>query len=162
MSLMSFVNDGIDFIGETADELINAATGEIENIIGSAKTAISNLYDGGFVGMSKEGFENLNQKIETYCKSIEEEINKFNEEAKNSEAYAGEISTAVHEYVKAIQGLLTAYVSTMRINQEQAILAFNQFHSSEQKIAQNITQDAQSVTKNAEQIRTGSAKIALE
>lgn len=162
MSIRSVVNNTIGNVGDTIETLVTNAKSTISNIVGTATTGIGNLYSGGFVGMSREGMEQLNTAVENYCQTIEEAINEFNDEASRADAYAGEISDAVHEYVEGMKKMLSAYVSTMRKDQEEAAKAFNAFHSSEQSISQDVTSDAGDIKSNAESIRVESSKISLE
>lgn len=162
MSIRSVANNTIGNAGDTIATLVNNAKSAISNIVGTASTGIGNLYSGGFVGMSREGMEQLNTAVENYCQTIEEAISEFNDEASRADAYAGEISDAVHEYVEGMKKMLSAYVSTMRTNQEEAANAFNTFHSSEQSISQDVTSDAGDIKSNAESIRVESSKISLE
>ncbi len=162
MSIRSVTNNTISTVGDSIATLVTNAKSAISNIVGTATTGIGNLYSGGFVGMSREGIEQLNTAVENYCQTIEEAIKEFNDEASRADAYAGEISDAVHAYVEGMKEILSAYVSTMRKDQEEAAKAFNEFHSQEQSIAQDVSSDAADIKSNAESIRVESSKIALE
>lgn len=162
MSIKSMVQNITGMVGDNIDSLVNTASSTIENIIGTASTNLSNLYGGGFIGMSKAGMESLNTAIDKYCQTIESVINEFNDEASRADAYKGEISDAVHTYVEAIKKLLSSYVSTMRKEQEEAVVAYNQLHSSEKSFAQDVESDSSDIASNAESIRVESTKISLE
>ena len=162
MSIQSRINNITSSIGDTIDSIVNSTTSKLSGIVNTATTGLSNLYAGGFVGMSRDGMEQLNAAVENYCKTIEDKINEFNDEASRADAYKGEISDAVHVYVEEKKKLLSAYVSTMRKEQEDAANAYNEFHKSEKGFASDIENDSSDVTSDAESIRTESTKISLE
>lgn len=162
MSIKSEIQNITGFLGDSIDSVLNSATSKIENIIGTASTGLSNIYAGGFIGMSQSGMEALNTAIDKYCRTIEEAINAFNDEASRADAYKGEISEAVHAYVEAMKKLLSSYVSTMRKEQEEAILAYNQLHASEKSFAQDVQSDSSNIESDAANIRVEATNISLE
>lgn len=162
MSIKSSIQNIGYNIQDSIDSVLTQARGKIENIIGTVSTGVGNFYSGGFIGMSKSGMESLTSAVEKYCKTIEDSINEFNDEASRAEAYKGEISDAVHAYVEAMKKLLASYVSTMRREQEEAVMAYNQLHASEKSFAQDVESDSSNIESDAANIRVESTNISLE
>ena len=162
MSIQSTVGNITHNVQDVFDTVVNGASSKLEGIVGTISTAVTNLYSGGFVGLSREGMAELDSALETYIGELEDIINGFNEEADAADAYAGQIKTAVHEYVVSVQKLLSAYVTTLRQEVEEANEAFNNMNQADQDVSQNVTSDASDVAGNAESIRKDSVTVSLE
>lgn len=125
----------------------------IENIVGTATTSLSNIWGGGFTGMSKEGIEELKTSLNKYCQEIEELIGGFDQNGDITMALQGDTQTAAYDFIDAIKQLLQAYVSTMRQEIDEADEAYNNFAMSSQSISQDVESAAQDIRSNASQIR---------
>ena len=162
MSIQSTVGNITHSVQDGFNEISNRASSTLQGIVGTISTSVTNLYSGGFVGLSREGMAELDTALEEYIGELEETINGFNEEADAGDAYAGQIKTAVHEYVVAVQALLSAYVTRLRQEIDEANEAFNNMHQADQDISQNVTSDAGDVTSDAQSIRVDSSTISLD
>ena len=162
MSIQSTVGNLVHSVQDGWDDVSNRAASSLTGIVGTLSTAVTTLYSGGFVGLSREGMAELDSALETYIGELEDIINGFNEEADAADAYAGQIKTAVHEYVVAVQALLSAYVTRLRQEIDEANEAFNNMNQADQDISQNVTSDAADVTSDAQSIRVDSSTISLD
>lgn len=162
MSLSTFASNTINKVGNTVKSLVNDVKSKISNIIGNASANFTSLWDGGFAGISKEGIEELKVALNNYVNEIEAHINEFNPLDCLQGAVAGEIREAVFDYATGVKALLSAYVSTMRVNLDDLDAAFNAYISQTNELAEYITSDADDIRAAAKKIDLDTANgIAL-
>ena len=140
-------------IMDNLSSVLTTAKTQIENIIGGATTSLTNVWDGGFVGMSASGKDELKNNLENYCNRIQAIIDGFNHEGDISSAFKGDIEVAAKDFVAAIKELLQAYVSTMRQEISELEDAYNSFIAASSGVAQDVHDAAQDIRSNADSIR---------
>jgi HPt (histidine-containing phosphotransfer) domain-containing protein len=153
MSLQSRVGDITRGVQDTINEALNQADSLFENIIGNATTALNNIWDGGFAGMSADGMESLKTALENYCKNIEAQIASFNEQGNLEIALKGEAQAAAVDFVGAVKQLLQAYVSRMRQEISEADEAYNNWIAASKGLASDVRSDADDIRSNAASVR---------
>ncbi|MBQ6841577.1 MAG: hypothetical protein IJO63_05660 [Bacilli bacterium] len=153
ISLSSFFDNIGNDVENWFENLFSGAKTQLENVVGSVTTGFSNLWSGGFAGISESGVEDIKAALKTYCDAIEEQIATFDEEGNISNAYKGEIQTAAREFIRAIKQILQAYVSTMKVSIEDATNAYNNYKAAASDISQDVTADAADVRAQAQSIR---------
>lgn len=153
MSIRSFLGNTVNVVGDTAGSVINSARITLENIVGSVTTGFSNLWEGGFTGMSQTGVEDLKAALQKYCDDIEAIINGFDETGDISAALKGEAQQAAIDFIKAIKTMLEAWVSQIKVNISELDEAYRLFTEDNKNIAQDVQQAASDIRQNAEQIR---------
>lgn len=153
MSIRSTVGNLTHSVQDTLSTALNTAKTQLENIVGSTTTTLSNVWSGGFVGMSEAGFEDLKTQLTNYCQDIQDIITGFDEKGNIEVALKGELQTAAADFIAAIKELLTAYVSTMKQEIEEADEAYQNFMQSGQSVAQDVNSAASEIRSNASSIR---------
>ena len=133
-------------------KLTNLGT-QIESIVGNATASLSNIWAGGFTGMSETGIIELKDALSKFCDEIQAKIDSFDQTGDITSAFKGKSQTAVYEFIAAIKTLLQAYVSTMRVEIDEAEEAYRNFASSDQTISQNVQSAASEIRSNASSIR---------
>lgn len=126
---------------------------KLESVVGTTTTRFTNLWDGGFAGISEQGIEELKNELKNFCSAIEDQIASFDEEGEIANAYKGVIADAARDFIRAIEEILKAYVSTMKVNISEADLAFKNYKAGSQAISQNVIADAADIRKEAQSIR---------
>ena len=136
----------------SSGKLTNLGT-QIESIVGNATASLSNIWAGGFTGMSESGIIELKDALTKYCDEIQAKIDSFDQSGDITSAFKGKSQTAVYDFISAIKSLLQAYVSTMRVEIDEAEEAYKNFANSDQSIAQNVQSAADEIRSNANSIR---------
>lgn len=154
MSIQSVVGNIQHKVGETIDSTLGTARTTWENIVGGVTTGFTNLWSGGFVGMSEGEIGNLKTALQTYCDEIQGIIDGFDQRGDITDAYKGEIQNAAYEFIAAVKELLKAYVAQMKKELSEIDEAYANFQASSQSVAQNVTSDAEQIRSNAQQMNT--------
>jgi len=153
MSVQSGISGVHSIQSNVVDTIISSARTYFENLIGTLGTTLSNFWDGGFAGINENGLEDLVSAINTYCANIQGLIDEFNENAAVEIAYKGAIQIAAADFIKSVKEILQAYVSTIRRNVEESRVAFQNYAQGAQQISQSVSSDAQSVRSKANEIK---------
>ena len=110
MSIESTIQNTSMLVNATIQDKVGQIKGRINNLTNSATTALSSLWDGGFVGISEaEITGTLIPAINKYCDTIMDQIRQFNAAAETSVAFRGAPEEAVTIFVQAVKELLTNY-----------------------------------------------------
>lgn len=127
----------------------------IENILGTLKTGLSNIFDGGFAGLDEKNYNILQSAIEKYVSDAQNIVAEFNPDNNGADiAYKGDVKVAVDDFLAAIKLILQAYVSTMKIEIAESKTAFEEWHrQTRDDVAKKVTQNASEIEKNAEKIK---------
>ena len=96
MSLQSSVGNVTRSATESVKSILSTTTGKIENTIGTATTAVTNVWSGGFAGISTANATALENAINTYIQGIQDTIQGFNENANLENAYKGAEQEFLH------------------------------------------------------------------
>lgn len=151
------VKSALDNIQHSVEDNISSvlATGRttFSNIVGSATTSLTNIYSGGFTGMSETGLAELKQAIDSYCNDIEEIISSFNQEGDISSAFRGNIKDAAYDFIETVKELLQAYVSTTRQELKELDEAYQNFLAADKSVSVDVLNDASDIRSNANSIR---------
>lgn len=153
MSLQSTFQNTTMAANATIQSTIGQIRGRISNLANSATTALSGLWDGGFVGISEaEITGTLIPAINRYCDTIMDQIRQFNAAAETSVAFRGAPEEAVTIYVQAVKELLTNYVRLMQLEASTAKRAFEQWNQGQQNVAQSARSSAQDIRAAAQDL----------
>lgn len=129
----------------------------IENILGTLKTGLSNIFDGGFAGLDEKNYSTLQTAIEKYITTAQNIVAEFKPDKNGADvAYKGDVKVAVDKFLDAIKLILQAYVSTMKIEIAESNTAFEEWHR------QTTDDVAKKVSTNAEKIEENAKKISLD
>lgn len=155
MTIESGLGNLVTGAGNAGQAGLAWANARLENIVGSVKTGLGNIWGGGFAGISIERINSdLIPAVNKYCETIESAINQFNADADVTSSFAGtELETAVQDFIKAIKELLAAYVSTMRKEIAAINSAYEQYTSGAQNVASNVASNASEIRAAANDIR---------
>lgn len=126
-----------------------------QNAIGSATATFSTLWDGGFVGIDVNNYMVIRDEIDALMTKVEQVLSEFNAQAEFETGVKGEASEAASEYVKAVNELLIAYVTTYRNFIKLADDAVEQ-------MKQGDTQNAASIRSAADEIRARANDIRVD
>src|SRR5574344_77442 len=123
------IRDTVGQLSRSFHDIISEALGKgntiVNNTVGTVNTGFSNIWAGGFTGMSKSGMEELKTSLTTYVKEVQEIIDGFDQTGDITSALKGDVQTAAYDFIAAIKELLKAYVSLLRQEIEQADKAYN-------------------------------------
>ena len=154
---MASIQSSIGNITRTATEsvksVISNVTGKFDGIVGTASTAVTNVWSGGFAGINTANADSLKTAINTYIQGIQETINGFNENANLENAYKGSVQVATQEFLRAVKALLQAHVSLMRQNLSEFELVIQNYTQASQEAGSQVSQQAEEIRANAESIR---------
>lgn len=114
---------------------------------------VGHLWNGGFAGINEEGINTLNSNLDGYCQEIQDIINGFDETGDITSALKGRIQEAAQEFIKAIKDLLTAYVSTIKKEQDEALDAYRRYSEQTEELSTKVEADADDIRAQAQQIR---------
>lgn len=152
MSIRSTIGNITRNVQDTLSTTLTTAKTQIENIVGSTTTSLSNIWSGGFTGMSETGIAELKTQLTNYCQEIQDIIEGFDQTGDITSALKGEVQTSAYDFIAAIKTLLEAYVSTMKQEIEEADEAYQNFLTSSQSIAQDVNDAASDIRSNASSI----------
>ena len=127
----------------------------VESVIGKIGMQFTQLWSGGFRGMSEQGIAELKTQITKYCESVQDVINSFDQTGDITSALKGEVQTAAYDFIAAIKELLQAYVSTMRQEIQEVQEAYDNFVKAGSSIASDVR-------SNADDVRSDAARISLD
>lgn len=152
MSIRSTVGNITHSVQDTLSSVLTTAKTQIENIVGTTTTSLTNIWSGGFTGMSESGMAELKTQLTNYCQEIQELIESFDQTGDITVALKGDVQTAAYDFIAAIKTLLQAYVSTMKQEIAEADEAYRNFLASGQSIAQDVSDAASDIRSNASNI----------
>lgn len=152
MSISSTIGNISYNVQDNISSLLSFGRTSIENIVGTTTTSLSNLWDGGFTGMSEAEMENLKQALTKYCADIQDVISGFDQTGDITQALKGDVQTAAYDFIAAIKVLLQAYVSTMKQEIAEADEAYRNFVASGKSISQDVQAAAADIRQNAKSI----------
>lgn len=155
MSIRSSISNITHTTEDKLTSILTMGKTRLDNIVGKTTTAlsVSNIWSGGFTGMSEDGIANLKSYLSTYCEDIQATIDGFDQTGDITSALRGDVQTAAYDFIDAIKKLLQAYVSTMRQEIDEADEAYKNYTSAAKSIAADTTSDASDIRKNADSIR---------
>lgn len=137
---------------DSLSSVLTTSKTQIENIVGGATTSLSNVWSGGFTGMSETGVAELKTQLTTYCENIQALIDGFDQTGDITSALKGEVQNAAYDFIAAIKTLLQAYVSTMKQEIDEVEEAYQNFVNSGRSIAQDVQAAASDIRSNASSI----------
>lgn len=153
MSIRSTVGNFSHNVSDNISTALNTAKTQFSNIVGTAKTGLSSVWAGGFVGMSDSGFSELDTAITNYIAEVQDIINGFDETGDISSAFQGELQEAAYDFIEASKETLTAYVSFLKQDQEEMKEAYENFKLAASSVASDVRANAESIRSNANSIR---------
>ena len=153
MAIKSTLGNMSYSVQDTLSSILTTTKTQIGNIVGSVSTSLSNIWQGGFTGMSESGFAELKTQLSNYCNDVQGLIDGFDQTGDITSALKGDVQTAAYEFIGAIKELLKAYVSRMRQEISEADEAYANFLQSSQSISQDVQSAAQEIRTNASQIK---------
>lgn len=153
MSIRSTVGNIQHNVGDIISGAHNTARTQLSNIVGSAQTALTNVWSGGFTGMSDTGIAELKTQLTNYCQEVQDIISGFDQTGDITSALKGEPQDAAYEFIEAIKELLQAYVSTMKQEIDEMDEAYNNFVQSGTSIASDVRSHANDIRTDANSIR---------
>lgn len=153
MSLQSSLGNIASSIGNDIAGAVNSISAKLNGILGNAKSQITSIWDGGFVGIDMSNAPMIADALEKYISTIQSTLDKFNQITDIDRALKGASAEAAKEFLDAIKELMSAYVTQMRQDSRdlQEIMA-NYEHGS-QDIAKQVSTNAQAIKAAAEEIR---------
>lgn len=152
MSIRSTVGNIAHNVQDRLASVLSSERTKIENIVGTTTTSLSNIWSGGFTGMSETGIADLKTNLTNYCQKIEDLIGEFDQTGDITSALKGDVQTAAYDFIAAIKTLLQAYVSTMRQEIDEVDEAYRNFVASGQSISQDVNAAADDIRSSASSI----------
>lgn len=152
MSVRSTVGNITHSVDDVVSNALSGARTALENIVGNVSTSLSNIWSGGFVGMSESGMQELCAQIENYCQSIEDSISQFDEKGNIENALKGDVQVAAVDFIAAVKELLQEYVGTMRQEINESEEAYDNFIQSGKSISQDVETAANDIRGTADSI----------
>lgn len=152
-SIRSTIGNFEHLVHDTISSVLASARTQIQNLVGTATSRLSNIWSGGFTGMSEQGMADLKAQLSSYCQDVQDLIDSFDQTGDITSALRGEVQTAAYDFIAAIKSLLQAYVSTMRQEIDEADEAYRNFASSDKSISQDVESSASDIRSNANNIR---------
>ncbi len=153
MSIQSSIGSFNRNTQEGVRSVISRAAGMLDGIVGSATTTVSNVFSGGFVGISTANADSLKNAINNYIQGVQDTINGFNENANLENAYKGEVQAATQEFLRAVKELLQAHITQMRVNLKDFDEVVANYTQSASDLGSQVTQQADEIRQNATQIK---------
>jgi hypothetical protein len=155
MSIENILSTAGAAVSSVFNNTVNSIGNLFESAIGSAVTSFSVLWDGGFVGIDVNNYTVIRDEIDTLMTKVEQVLTQFNANAEFETGVKGEAADAASEYVKAVNELLIAYVTTYRNFIKLADDAVAQMKAGDQ-------QNAASIRTAADEIRSRAAEIRVD
>lgn len=152
MSIKSTIGGFIRDVQDNLSSILVTAKTQIEGIVGGIGASLSDIWSGGFTGMSEAGIAELKVQIGKYISDVQALIDGFDQTGDITSALKGDTQTAAYDFIAAIKKLLQAYVSTMKQELAEVDEAYTNFMASSQSIAQDVNEAASDIRSNASQI----------
>lgn len=150
MGIQAIIGDIRSNAGQTIQSLLDTAYSHASGMAGSIGTFISNVYDGGFAGVSD--FDALKQAITRYKEEVQSIVDTYNANADLEQTFKGEVATAMHEFVTNTKTLLEAYASMVEQWNIDLVDVYTKYQEGASSTAQKIQSDAQDVLAAAQNI----------
>lgn len=152
MSLQSSLGNISSAIGNDISGAINTISSKLNGILGNAKTQITSIWDGGFVGIDAKNAPMIAAALEKYISTIQDTLDRFNQITDIDRALKGASAEAAKEFLDAIKELMNAYVTQMRQDSKDLQEVIASYEQGSQDIARQVSQNAQDIRSEAEQI----------
>lgn len=152
MSLQSSLGNIASAIGNDISGAINTISSRLNGILGNAKTQITSIWDGGFVGIDAKNAPMIAAALEKYISTIQDTLDRFNQITDIDRALKGASAEAAKEFLDAIKELMNAYVTQMRQDSKDLQEVIASYEQGSQDIARQVSQNAQDIRSEAEQI----------
>ncbi len=152
MSLQSSLGNIASAIGNDISGAINTISSRLNGILGDAKTQITSIWDGGFVGIDAKNAPMIAAALEKYISTIQDTLDRFNQITDIDRALKGASAEAAKEFLDAIKELMNAYVTQMRQDSKDLQEVIASYEQGSQDIARQVSQNAQDIRSEAEQI----------
>lgn len=153
MSIENILSTAGAAVSSVFNNTVNSIGNLFESAIGSAVTSFSVLWDGGFVGIDVNNYTVIKDEIDALMTKVEETLTQFNAAAEFETGIKGEAADAASEYVKAVNTLLIAYVTTYRNFIKLADESVAQMKAGDTSNAASIRDAAAEIRARAEEIR---------
>ena len=150
MGIQSIIGDVKSNAGQKIQSLLDTAYSQASGMAGSIGTFVSNVFDGGFAGVSD--FEALNSAITRYKEEVQSIVDTYNANADLEQTFKGEVATAMHEFVTNTKMLLEAYASIVEQWNVDLGEVYARYQEGAGATAQKIQSDAEAVKQAAQNI----------
>ena len=140
---------------EEANSQIEQAIGGMDQVSGKGFLGMgSNIYEGGFAGISQEGIGQLKDYIDEYASKLEKIISEFNADAplKAGLADGSEAQKAASSFIVKVKDFLIAYVNTVRIYGTRAQEAYENYKKADVSIGGSTDDTAKAVESSKSSI----------
>ena len=115
-----------------------------------AGVALSNIWDGGFIGVSD--FEALKTAISKYVEDAQKIVDEYNEKADLENTFKGKAGEAMSEFIVVTKKLLQAWVAALSLWKEELDAYMAEYQAGDQEIASDVAANTESVEKAASEI----------
>ena len=140
---------------ELADAGRNYVTGKITQVTKDIKAGISNtitssnVYDGGFAGMSETAVEEVKADVKKYIEQLKSSVSSFDDLKEIDTFLKGETNTAAHEYVQAMKDVMGTYLESLNDVAKDIDAAYQSFKQQSSSIASATSNSAQDLRAQA-------------
>jgi len=108
------------------------------------------MFGGDFIGISRQGLEDLITQISIYIDAVNEVIQQFNAEAETTETFKGtSIEGALKTFFDDSKRGLTEYVLKLEIEKDRAKRALEEWEAGEKGVSQTVTSSADAIRSDA-------------
>ena len=114
-----------------------------------------NSFDQNFVGISKEGIDDLSKNLKDYVNQLQSIMDGYNENANLNKALAedSKAALAASNFIKDIKTLLQAYISTIKVYAETAEKAYANWGKSDESIGTDVDSNSTDIRQAAENLQ---------
>ena len=137
-------------------EKMSSTNSTVANAIGDLSiTAVANVYEGGFAGISESGIKELQTQIRGFANELQNTIDGFDANADLTAGLAegSKAQVAASDFIKDIKELLKAYVSTLNAYATIAEEAYANYTSADTSVGGSVDTTSGDVSSAADAIK---------
>lgn len=111
MSIKNIFGNWKSYVSHSSSQNLNDISKSFTNILSGSTAKLSSLWDGGFVGIDVNNYEDLTRRIDLFVEDMEEISTRFAQYSDISGALKGQAAEAAKEYIKELTLVINAYIS---------------------------------------------------
>lgn len=153
MSIKNIFGNWKSSVSHSSSQSINDVSKSFTSMLSGSTAKLSSLWDGGFVGIDVNNYEDLTRRIDLFIEDMEDISTRFAQYSDISGALKGQAAEAAKEYIKELTLVINAYISFYRNFNALIVETADTMLLSDKDNSNAISEEASNVIDDANNIR---------
>lgn len=119
MSIRTAFNNVGFGVGQFFDNMGSSLSSICSNVIGDVTSTAQGLFGGDVVGIDANQIPQMTAAINTYIKTLTDQLDLMESNAKTDQAFKGQYAQSVSEFVTAVKACCNAVISQLHAFEDQ-------------------------------------------